>query len=227
MKKVPKTDTTSLKTIPLFQELSPAELNALRPHLKENFFDKGDMLFSEGDSCRRIMIVLSGRVKIFRTSASGREQILEVLESGDTCACHPGAAAWSCSSSAEALASSRILFLSREGYDRLVRTSHKATQKLNRIFAERLCRFSSLLEGVALDDPRRRIVKFILGMVKSHNGQPPAPVLSLTHEEIAMRIGLVRETVTRHLQQLKGNGLIDIQPRRIVVLDPEGLRKLL
>ena len=94
-----------LRKIPLFQDLSQKELNSLKKHLREKSFDKGEILFFEGQNCNRVFVVQAGRVKFFRTSASGREQILEVLGSGDTCACNPGAVAWHCSATAQALTS--------------------------------------------------------------------------------------------------------------------------
>jgi CRP/FNR family transcriptional regulator len=230
MAKVNNGAMSSLKNISLFQDLSAAELKPLQRHLKEGSFVKGEMLFSESDPCEQIIIVRSGRVKVFRTSSEGREQILEVLEAGNTCACNPGVKSWCCSASAQALTSANVWFLPRTHYNQLIKNNHKMTQKLNQIFAERLCRFSSLLEGVSLDNPQRRLVKFILDMLSDEStlaSKGASRAISFTHEEISMRLGLVRETVTRHLRQLKEKGFIDIHPRKITVLDQNGLKKLL
>lgn len=219
-----------LSDVFLFQALSPMELASLKGCLREKSFDKGEFLFMEDQSCERIFIVQSGRVKIFRTASNGREQILEILEPGDTCACNPGSSTWCCTSTAQALTTCRVWFLARESYNRLVKTNSRLSQTLNRLFANRLCRLHELIEEVSLDDPRRRLIKFILNItndVKRDSQDKNKLVIPLTHEEIAQRLGLVRETVTRHLHQLKRLGLIDIKPRQILVRNKEGLEKLL
>ncbi len=164
------------------------------------------MLTFEGKACERIFIVQSGRVKVFRTASSGREQILEILNPGESCACNPGTNAWSCSTAAQALTTCSVWFLSRDDYVRLVKTNSNLTHTLNRLFAERLCRFSNLIEEVSLNDAKKRLVKFLLDMLNetpSDEENPDTLFISFTREEIAQRIGSARETVARYLHDLK------------------------
>jgi len=222
-----KNNPNLLRKIPLFQDLSQKELGSLKSYIREKSFDKGEILFFEGEDCSRIFIVHTGRVKVFRTSASGKEQILEVLSEGDTCACNPGSATWHCSATAQALTDCRVLFLPRDHYIKLVRSNSKLSLTLNQLFAKRICRLSALIEEVSLDNPRRRLVKFILDILDDQENKSQDAYISFTHEEISQRLGLVRETVTRHLSQLKRSKLIDIQSRRIVICDKAGLKKML
>ena len=230
MAKESKPIPVASKDVGLFQGLSPSEFVSVKSCLREKSFDKGEILFYEGKGCERIFIVQSGRVKIFRTASSGREQILEVLGPGDSCACNPGIAAWCCSTSAQALMPCRVWFLSRDDYVRLVKTNSKLSHALNRLFAERLSRFSGLIEEVSLNDAKKRLVKFLLDMhnerrAKDENDDTlPIP---FTREEIAQRIGSARETVARYLHELKRSKLVDIKPHQIIVRNKEGLEKLL
>ena len=194
--------------------------------MREKTFDKGETLFLEGASCERVFFVKSGRVKLYRIGPSGREQILQTLEAGDTCACNPGVTEWSCASTAEAIVPSVAWFLSREHYVRLVQTNSKLAHTLNRLFAERLQCFSSLIEEVSLKDSKKRLVKFLLDMLAEN---PDQNVLSIpfTREELAQRIGVTRETAARQLYQLKRKKLIDVKPRQILIRDKESLKKLL
>lgn len=230
MTREPPPSLSTLGQIGLFQGLSTSELSSIRTCLREKSFDKGELLFYEGKPCERIFIVLAGRVKIYRTAASGREQILEMLESGDTCACNPGATVWCCSSTAEAVTACKVWFLSREDYVKLVKENAKLSYTLNRIFAERLSHFSSLIEEVSLNDAKKRLVKFLLDMLEEHvksDKEKDTLFIPFTREEIAQRIGSARETVARYLHELKRSKLIDIKPRQIIVRDKEALRKLL
>lgn len=213
--------TVSLKDVPLFQGLSPAELSAVKGCLIEKNFEKGQMLFHEGALCERVFIVQEGRVKLYRTASTGREQTLETLGVGDTCACNPGNSNWSCQSSAEALTPCKVWFLSRDNYVRMVQTNAKVSQALNRLFAERLRCFGSLIEEVSLKDSKKRLVKFLLDMLAQ------STAISFTQEEIAQRLGTARETVARQLSQLKSSGLIDLKAHQILIRDKEGLKNLL
>ena len=220
----------ALDKIPLFQGLSGDELAAVKSCLRERAFEKGEILFNEGKPCERVFIVREGRVKLYRIASSGREQVLETLGPGDTCACNPGSQAWFCSTTAEAMAPSNVLFLSRADYVRMVQTNSKVSQALNRLFAERLKCFSSLIEEVSLKDVKKRLIKFLLEMLsarESKYGKGDAVFLPFTREEIAQRIGAVRETVVRYLMQLKRSKLIDLKPHQIVIRDKPGLEKLL
>lgn len=220
-----------LKDVPLLQGLSPRDLRLLKKYLREQTYAKGDILFMEGDACERIFIVRSGRIKVFRVGSSGREQILEILNPGDTCACNPGSVTWSCSTTAQAAVSSKVWFFSRNFYVEMVNSNSKLSHTLNRLFAQRICHLSTLIEEVSLTDTQKRLVKFLLDIHKegSSADKKGRDVLWIpfTREEIAQRIGTARETVARHLHQLKRSRLIEIKPKEIIIRDKEGLEKLL
>ena len=228
---------SKLRDIPLFHDLSESELASVQSCLREKTFEKGAILFDEGKPCERVFVVLSGRVKLYRTSSSGREQILEALGPGDTCACNPGSSTWCCSSTAEAVTACKVWFLSRDDYVRMVGTSSKLTHTLNRLFAEKIQNFSNLIEEVSLKDVKKRLVQFLLQMLAAkgdrkkaagpRTGREEVLFIPFTREEIAQRIGAARETVARQLHQLKHSKLIEIKPYEILIRNKEGLEKLL
>ncbi|MDP2654414.1 MAG: Crp/Fnr family transcriptional regulator [Candidatus Omnitrophota bacterium] len=215
--------------IPLFRGLSPQDLRAIQSCLIEKRLTKGQFLYTEGDGCQRILIVRSGRIKIFKMSAEGREQILEVLNAGDTCACNPGKQNWCCSSSAQALTDCVVWYLPREQYVRLVQDNSRLSRALIQLLAERLFRFGSLIEQVSLNDTQKRLARFILDMnensVAKRNHQNLVSI-PFTRGEIAQRVGSTRETVTRHLNAFKKAGYVEILPGEILIRDVEGLRKI-
>lgn len=226
-KKGEKTISITLEKVPLFQGLGREELEGIKSRLREKSFEKGEVLFHEGRLCERIFIVQSGRVKLYRTASSGREQILETLGPGDTCACNPGSSVWACATTAEAVTPCSVWYLSREDYVRMVESNAKISHTLNRLFAERLKNFSCLIEEVSLKDVRKRLIRFLLDMLAGKKGGGEALFIPFTREEIAQRLGAVRETVARHLHELKRAKLIDIKPYQIVIRNKEGLEKLL
>ena len=219
--------TISIKDIPFFQDLTPDELGTVKQCLREKTFEKGETLFLEGSACERVFFVRSGRVKVARTASSGREQILETLGPGDTCACNPGTGGWACASNAEAVTPCTVWYLSRDHYMRFVRDNSKLSHALNRLFAERLQCLSALIEEVSLKDSKKRLIKFLLDLLKEERPEKGKLKIPFTREELAQRLGVARETVARQLYALKRKKLIDIQPHEIHILNDEGLRKLL
>lgn len=218
-----------LNDIPLLRNLPKKQLDKLKELVREKSFKKGDILSYEGNMCGRILLVRSGRIKISRTALNGREQILEVLGPGNTCACNTGESIWQCSSSAQAMTNCSVWILPRKYFAQFVDSNSQLSRALNQHFAERLRKLSSLIHDVALDAPQSRLAKFLVNMHNSNESakhEDGTVYLKFTHEEISQRLGLVRETITRHLQQLKRRKLIDIKARRIVILDEPGLKKL-
>ncbi len=163
-------------------------------------------------------------------ASSGREQILEILKAGDTCACNPARRNGIVISSAQASMPSEVWFLSRTDYVNLVNNNNKLAHTLNELFAEKLQCLTALVEQVSLKDVKQRLVKFLLDMLaekerkKSVNNSLFIP---FTREEIAQRLGTSRETIARYLSQLKADKLIDIKPYQISILDRKGLETLL
>src|SRR3989338_7231906 len=103
-----RADSINLKEVGFFSDLPREDLAVVRACLHERSFDKGESLLWEGKPCERVFIVQEGMVKIFRMNPSGREQILEVLRPGETCACNPGEKSWSCLVNAEAMSRCKV-----------------------------------------------------------------------------------------------------------------------
>ena len=222
--------TLKLKEHLLFRGLSIREWENVRTCIKEKSYKKGEYVFECGEVCDRIIIIQSGSVKIFRLNSSGREQILEILEKGDTCACNPGVLDWSCSACARAMTPCRVWYLTRMDYVRLVNSNFKLSNALNHVLAQRLNRLNTLIEEVSLENSQKKLVKFLLGMIDAPEcrcQEPNCLSIPYNYEEIAHRLGTVRETVTRHLNQFKRHGWIDIKPHQIIIRDRQALENIL
>ncbi len=220
----------ALQDVPFFHDLTPALLAAVQSCLIEKSFGKGEVIHAEGNDCTRLFFVQAGRIKIYRTSSSGKEQIFEILGPGDTCACNPGNLSWFCTSTAEAVTPSKVWFLSRENYVRMVRENSTLMHALNDLFAKRLQCFGNIIEAVSLKDTKKRLVKFLLDMLnEKKRGSLNRNILFInaTREEISHRLGTARETVARHISELKRKKLIDVKPYQIIIRDKEALEKLL
>lgn len=225
-----KEKNITLKDVKLFEKLTSADLQTVEGFLSEHFFDRGETLFVEKNDCDRILIVRSGNVKLYRLSDSGKEQILDVLKPGETCVCNPGSTEWQCAVSAQAMTPTNVWVLMKKHYVQLVKLYPSIAHSLNQIFADRLCRFCSLVEQVSITDSRKRLIKFILDNTDEMDPKyKEINYLSIkyTHEEIAQHLGIVRETVTRLIKQLKDEHLIETKPRQIIIPDKDQLQSAL
>lgn len=219
----------ALKEISFFSSLPEKEIQELQSSFAEKTFKKGEHLHASGSCCERLFFVRSGRIKLYRLAPSGKEQILEILGPGDTCACNPGEKVWYCGSTAEALEISTVWFLPREKFVQAVERSARLMHALNELFAAKLQNLTGVLEELSLMDSRKRLVKFLLDRLARKTGIAKSNVLFLrsTREEIAQQIGTARETVARQLSLLKREHLIDLKPYQVIVLDREALQKIL
>ncbi len=219
-----------LEEIPFFRELSDKDLSSIKERLTEKTFAKRNLLFLEGNACEGAFFVKSGWIKMYRTSPSGTVRSLEILGPGETCICNPGARNWTCALTGQALTPCTVWFLAKKDYVTLIETNLKLSHLLNRRFAERLQQASSLIAELSSEDSRKRLAHLLLELLaKSGRKNCAKGVISipLTREELAEMIGTSRETVVRQLYELRRQKLIDIQSRKIVILDRQGLKKLL
>lgn len=196
----------------------------------EKSYTKGQFLHFSGDECQNITIVRLGQIKVFRTALSGREVIIEILEPGDTCACNPGSLTWQCSSSAQALSDCNVWVLGRTHYVRLVQNNLNISRALNQVFAKKMRQLCSFMEDISLNNSKKKLIKFLIDMHEQTCVQGQKTYifeLPFTREEIAHRIGTTRETVTRHLSQLKRQKMIDVRSKHIGIKKIKELRRLL
>lgn len=212
-----------LRDVSLFEEFTPLEFEYIQSSVIEKSFKKNDVIFFFGDTCRGILILRSGRVKLSSLSATGKEQILETFQCGQTCACHTESFA-RCPANVQALTDCVVWFLPIENYECLIKSNPRMLRKLNSILSSRLCHFSDLIKRISLDAPQERLARFILDSVEKKQKVLHYP--NFTHDEIAQRVGLTRETVTRHLNNFKRSKIIDIKSQEISVLNPEKLQKI-
>jgi CRP-like cAMP-binding protein len=213
----------SLRDVSLFQGFTPKELEYIQASVIEKSFKKDDVIFFSGDPCRGILILRSGRIKLSCLSASGKEQVLETFQCGQTCACHTESIA-QCPGNVQAAADCVVWFLPIEKYEQLIKAHPRMLKKLNTILASRLCHFSDLIKRISLDAPQERLAQFILDSAEKKQKFPQYP--NFTHDEIAQRVGLTRETVTRYLNKFKRSKLIAVKSQEISVLNLEKLQKL-
>lgn len=218
--------TEQLAKVRLFQSLSKEELALLKTHLHEKHFQKGEIIHFENALCHKVFFVHTGKVKLYKTAPDGKQQILESLSVGDSCACNPAEKEWTCNTTAEALEASQVLFLTRDRYIELIQSNPRVCLGLNRILADKLRCFGSLIGEIALIGPKKRIARFLLDMFPLDSSLDNVSV-GFTRQEMANHVGIARETFIRHLQELQKLRIIQVKAKKIQIRDRGALEGML
>ena len=218
-----------LRQVPFFSELGDDALGEIGKAARAKKYDKGQMIFFENDPCDGFYFIRDGSVKIYKMSPGGREQVLHTLKAGDTFAEAPAFDDGLCPANAQAVEDSALLLIKRDDFERVTRAYPEVAIGLLRHFARWLRRFTVHLEELSLKDVGARLAGYLLRAADERGEQTPegeAIHLKESQQEIASRIGTVREIVSRNLRKFQDAGLIRLEGRRLIITDREGLEQL-
>jgi CRP/FNR family transcriptional regulator len=214
-----------LARVPIFADLSEEELRALAQRTAPRHLAAGELLFNEGQPCEGFYVVESGEMKIFKTGASGREQILTIERAGDSVAELPVFDGGPYPASAMAIADSVLLFLSKRDFRSVVLEHPEVGLKVLKAVGGRLRRLVGLIEELSFTTVRSRLVLQLLRLVKTQ-GEPTARGIEITlppNQELASQIGTVRELISRNISRLQAEGLLRLDGKRVIVPDVDAL----
>ncbi|MGA7887459.1 MAG: Crp/Fnr family transcriptional regulator [Acidobacteriaceae bacterium] len=221
---------SALGAASLFSNLSPDELRLLGAHAVRRRVAEGELLFSEGDTCKGLHIIASGKLRIFKSSPSGREQVLAVEGPGGSVAELPVFDGGPYPASVTAVEDSQILFISRDDFRRFCLEHPEVALKLLGVVGARLRRLVGIIEELSFATVRQRLVAALVRLAQTESklsGEPIAFQLPGTHQDLAHQLGTVRELVSRNLMRLQAEGLIQVDAHRVTVLDLPGLAAIL
>jgi CRP/FNR family cyclic AMP-dependent transcriptional regulator len=214
----------------LFSGLSLEELRTLAARTAHKRLHSGELLFSEGEPCHGLHIIATGKVRIFKTSAGGREQVLAVNQPGESVAELPIFDGGVYPASAVAIEETQIAFISRQDFQSYCLEHPQVALKVLSVVGARLRRLVGIIEELSFTTIRQRLVATLLKLAQSEGAQTGQGIefqLPSTHQELANQLGTVRELISRNLMRLQAEGLLEVDARRIVVKDLKGLSALL
>ncbi len=214
----------------LFSGLSADELRALAARTVRKRFKTGELLFSEGEPCHGLHVIATGKVRIFKTSVSGREQVLAVNQAGESVAELPVFDGGEYPASGIAIEETQIAFISQRDFHGYCLEHPEVALKVLSVVGARLRRLVGIIEELSFTTIRQRLVSALIRLAESQGTKTAAGIefqLPATHQELANQLGTVRELISRNLMRLQAEGFLEVDARRIVVKDMKGLSKLL
>jgi CRP/FNR family cyclic AMP-dependent transcriptional regulator len=213
-----------LRGVSYFRPLPEAELVRLRERAIHQQFLRGRIIMLENDPCPGMYLVESGRVKLFRTSPDGREQVLMLVGPGGAFNDVPVFGGGNNAAAAAAMERTSLYLIPTEHVLAAMKAHPEAALAVAREFAGQLRVLADLVEDLSFRHVTSRVAKLLLEYADQPGGM--APRARLTQHDIASMVGSVREVVGRSLAALEREGAIRIERARIVVTDRDALHRM-
>jgi CRP/FNR family transcriptional regulator, cyclic AMP receptor protein len=218
---------TILGRAPLFGSLTKEELLALAQRTATKRLQRGELLFGEGDPCKGLYLVASGKIRIFKLSPAGREQVLAMEGPGSSFAELPVFDGGNYPAAASAAEDAELLFISRQDFQNFCREHPEVALKVIAVVGTRLRRLVGIIEELSFTTVRERLIALIVQLAKT-SGTPARDgihvELSKSHQDFAAELGTVRELISRNLSRLQAEGFLEVEGRKLVVKDLAGLK---
>ncbi len=219
-----------LGQLPLFASFGERGVARLASRCVVRTHAAGHVLFTTGEACRGLYVVASGRVKIYRTSPTGREQVLQSEGPGRPVAELPLFDEGPYPASAVTEVESSLIFVPRGEFEALYREDPDVARAVIRELGKRLRHLVHVTETLAFRDVAARLANYLVECAELRGRQTPEGleiVLDRTQEELSFELGTARESVSRAFKQLSQKGVIALLTRkRIRIPDLAQLRTL-
>jgi CRP/FNR family transcriptional regulator, cyclic AMP receptor protein len=225
----------SCLTCPLVKErifcaLPKSMLAELDEISSPSIFSRNSILFVEGQEPQGVFVICSGRVKLSTSSSDGRSIVVRVAEPGEVVGLPGAISGKPYELTAEALESLQANFIPREAFLQFLRQRGEAAMRIAEILSQIYRATLSEVRYLGLSaSTREKLARFLLDLPANpiqNNGYIRA-ALTLTHKEIAERIGASRETVTRLFASFKRERLVEVRGSTMIIVNKAGLEKLL
>jgi CRP/FNR family transcriptional regulator, dissimilatory nitrate respiration regulator len=211
--------------IPLFEGLPPGQIEDLAMIATDQVLRKGETIFSEGEDGNGFYVVITGRVKIFKLSPEGKEQILHFFGPGEPFGEVPVFTGQHFPANAEAMEETRVFLFPRKSFVDLIKRNPSLALNMLAVLSKRLRRFAALIDDLSLKEVPGRLAAYLLYLSDQNKGSQDLE-LAITKAQLASLLGTIPETLSRILGKLSSQGLIETDGRRIRILDEEALRDL-
>lgn len=215
-------NTDILKTMPYFKGLSDDDITAVSRYVFKKKAERGEIISFEGEPVDVLYMVTAGVVKVYKTSADGKEQIYRIARPGDTFNDAPGLSNGINIITAEAMGPVELYGIKQPDIETIIDAYPAVARNVITVLALRVQELVSLVEGFSFLNVNGRVAKMLLQHADSNTDEHPR----LTQQEMAALIGTAREMVGRSLKNLEEEGVIRMDRNRIIISDQEALKKM-
>jgi CRP/FNR family transcriptional regulator, polysaccharide utilization system transcription regulator len=224
---VPLCDSCSLETGSIFKYLTPDEVEALNFEKDFRHYKRGDILYQEGNRISGFFCVNSGIIKVFKTGFDGKEQIIRFAKKGDIIAYRSVLSNELACTSAKVIEDCQVCFIPSEILISFIKTNPSYALELLKLACHELGEANSFITDIAQKTVRERLAEVLLFLVNDFGLDNENFLnISLTREELANIVGTATESVIRLLSEFKSDKLVELNGRKIKILNTKGLEKI-
>ena len=206
----------------LFEGLPPKQLEDITGIAVEKSFQRGQNIFFEGDLGIGFYMVAEGKVKIYKVSPAGKEHILHIFGVGEPFGEVPVFHGQPFPATAEALVKTKALFFPREKFIKLVESNPSIALNMLAVLSFRLRRFASQIESLSLKEVPSRLANYLIYLSQEQDGADEIE-LDISKGQLASLLGTIPETLSRIFAKMSDEGLIQVNGRKINLLNRQGL----
>lgn len=218
----------TLRRLPLFNDLSDSELALIAADVSRLHFEHGTVIFGEGDVCHELLIVEEGEVKLVKSALNGRQQLLGIERKGSALAEVSVFDGGRYPATAEAASATTLLRLSADRFRKICVNNPEMALKVFKVLAHRLRHLVGLVEELSFSTVRARLIAYLIRLAEQSGDATPHGIqfqLTENNEELAARLGTVRELISRNLGRLHGDRLIEMNKRTVNIPNLSALRE--
>lgn len=220
-----ETTRSFLKTTPLFAGLPDEHLDALIRISAVKTFNRGETIFSEGDEGVGFYVSETGKIKISKLSFDGKEQILHIFGAGEPFGEVPVFTGKPYPANAMAIKKATVVFFPAKEFRDVLMADPSIALNMLAVLSIRLKQFTVQVENLSLKEVPGRLAGHLIWLSKEQ-GNSNEVALEISKGQLASLLGTIPETLSRILGRMSSEGLIEVDGKRIVILDFDGVEEL-
>jgi CRP/FNR family transcriptional regulator len=214
-----------LQNCRLFSGLNNSDVEKIAAITVVKSYNKGDYIFREGEESHGFYVVQKGSINIHRVNKLGREQVIHIFRNGESFAEASMSMENGYPADARAEEPSQLFLIPQNGFKDLLRTQPELTLRMFISMSIHLRNLIEQIEEISLQTVESRLANWLLK--RCPNLSKPATIeIEVPKRILAAELGTVSETLSRTFSKFKALGLIEVKGKRIEVLDPRGLDKI-
>jgi CRP-like cAMP-binding protein len=224
---VPLCNKCALESGSLFRHLTPDEVITINFEKEFRQYKRGDVLYQEGNRISGFYCINSGIIKVYKTGFDGKEQIIRFARSGDIIAYRSVLSNEAACTSAKVIEDCQVCFIPSEILISLIKTNSDYALELLKLACHELGEANSFITDIAQKTVRERLAEVLLFLVNDFGIDDQQYLqISLTREELANIVGTATESVIRLLSEFKSDKLVELNGRKIRIMNKKGLEKI-
>lgn len=211
----------------IFRHLTPEELEKVTFDKSTEHFKRGSIIYREGSRINGCYCIQQGIIKVFKTGIDGKEQIIRFARAGDIIGFRSVLSNELACTTAEVLDDANLCYIPAETLVYLFKHNGNFSMELMQLTCKELGEANAYITDIAQKTVRERLAEILIHL-KNDFGLDESNILqiSLTREELANIVGTATESVIRLLSEFKQDQLIELNGRKIRILDEAGLIRI-